>query len=66
VGIALVGFVARRRGAVLAGWAALLAGLALGLPRLAVETDATRWFPIGSEVRDSYEAIRARLSGSAR
>jgi uncharacterized protein len=62
-GPALVGFVARRRGAVIAGWAALLAGLALGLPRLAVETDATRWFPIGSEVRDSYEAIRARLSG---
>jgi hypothetical protein len=62
-GPALVGFVVRRRGAVLASWAALLAGLALGLPRLAVETDATRWFPIGSEVRDSYEAIRARLSG---
>jgi predicted RND superfamily exporter protein len=61
--IALVGFVARHRGAVLAGWAALLAALALGLPRIAVETDATRWFPIGSEVRDSYEAIRARLSG---
>src|SRR5439155_22289728 len=51
------------RGAVLASWAALLAGLALGVPRLSVETDATRWFPIGSEVRDSYEAIRARLSG---
>jgi len=62
-GPALVGFVARWRGAVLASWAALLAGLAIGLPRLAVETDATRWFPIGSEVRDSYEAIRARLSG---
>jgi predicted RND superfamily exporter protein len=62
-GPALVGFVARHRRAVLASWAALLAGLALGVPRLSVETDATRWFPIGSEVRDSYEAIRARLSG---
>ena len=62
-GPALVGFVARHRGAVLASWAALLVALALGLPRLAVETDATRWFPVGSEVRDSYEAIRARLSG---
>jgi predicted RND superfamily exporter protein len=62
-GVALVGFVARRRGAVLASWAILLSAFALGLPRLAVETDATRWFPVGSEVRDSYEAIRARLSG---
>ncbi|TMA32743.1 MAG: hypothetical protein E6J87_12205 [Deltaproteobacteria bacterium] len=62
-GVALVGFVARHRRAVLATWAALIAGLALGLPRLSVETDATRWFPRGSEVRDSYEAIRARLSG---
>ncbi len=62
-GVALVGFVARHRRAVLATWAVLIAGLALGLPRISVETDATRWFPHGSEVRDSYEAIRARLSG---
>jgi hypothetical protein len=62
-GVALVDFVARRRGAVIATWIALIAALATGLPRLSVETDATRWFPIGSEVRDSYEAIRARLSG---
>ncbi len=62
-GIALVGFVARHRRAVLATWAALIAVIALGLPRLSVETDATRWFPRGSEVRDSYEAIRTRLSG---
>jgi predicted RND superfamily exporter protein len=61
--VALVGFVARRRGAVIATWVALLAALASGLPRLSVETDATRWFPVGSEVRDSYEAIRERLSG---
>ena len=62
-GVALIGFVARYRRAVLATWAALIAVLGLGLPRLSVETDATRWFPRGSEVRDSYEAIRARLSG---
>jgi hypothetical protein len=62
-GVALVGFVARHRRAVLATWAALIALLGLGLPRLSVETDATRWFPRGSEVRDSYEAIRERLSG---
>jgi predicted RND superfamily exporter protein len=61
--IALVHFVARRRGAVLGAWALLLALAALGLPRLAVETDATRWFPRGSDVRDSYDSIRARLSG---
>jgi predicted RND superfamily exporter protein len=62
-GAALMGFVARHRGAVIAGWVALIGIAALGLPRLSVETDATRWFPRGSEVRDSYEAIRARLSG---
>jgi hypothetical protein len=61
--IALVGFVARHRRVVLAAWVGLLALVALGLPQLSVETDATRWFPHGSEVRDSYEAIRARLSG---
>ncbi|HKA15054.1 MAG TPA: MMPL family transporter [Myxococcota bacterium] len=62
-GVALVAFVARHRRAVIATWAALIAAMALGLPRIAVETDATRWFPHGSDVRDSYEAIRARLSG---
>ena len=62
-GPALVDFVHRRRRAVLAAWALLLAVSSLGLPLLDVETDATRWFPVGSEVRDSYEAIRTRLSG---
>ncbi len=61
--LALVGFVARRRRAVLATWGVGIAVLGLGLPRISVETDATRWFPRGSEVRDSYEAIRERLSG---
>jgi uncharacterized protein len=61
--VALVDFLHRRRIAVIGAWAALLAVTALGLPHLDVETDATRWFPVGSEVRDSYEAIRAHLSG---
>ena len=35
----------------------------VGLSRLTIETDATTWFPRGSSVRDSYEEIRAGLSG---
>jgi len=36
---------------------------ALGLPRLSLETDATKWFYKGSEVRDAYDGIRHDLSG---
>ena len=36
---------------------------ALGLPRLSLETDATKWFSEGSEVRDAYDGIRQDLSG---
>lgn len=36
---------------------------ALGLPRLSLETDATKWFYKGSEVRDAYDGIRQDLSG---
>ena len=39
-----------------------LAG-ALGLPSLSLETDATKWFSVGSEVRDAYDGIRRDLSG---
>jgi len=39
----------------------LVAGL--GLPRLSLQTDATRWFSKGSPVRDDYESIRRDLSG---
>jgi len=45
------------------GWLAVLLLLATGLTRMHVETDATRWFPPGHEIRDAYEEIRARLSG---
>jgi predicted RND superfamily exporter protein len=34
-----------------------------GLSLLSIETDATRWFVSGSEVRESYESIRRELSG---
>lgn len=36
---------------------------AVGLPRLSLQTDATRWFAEGTEVRDAYESIRRDLSG---
>ena len=52
-----------RRRAVLAVWALALLVFGLGTQRLRVETDIILWFPRGSEVRESYEAIRARLSG---
>jgi predicted RND superfamily exporter protein len=51
------------RGAVFVVTLAVLAIFAVGIGRIQVETDATRWFPPGSEVRDSYEAIRVELSG---
>jgi len=36
---------------------------ALGLPRLSLQTDATRWFSKGSPVRDDYDSIGRDLSG---
>jgi len=60
---ALLAFVDRWRTALIVAWL-LLGALALfGVPRISVETDATRWFARGSDVRESYEEIRARLSG---
>lgn len=59
----LVAIAARHRGAALCGSALLLVVFGTGLFRLQVETDATRWFPPGHEVRDSYETIREQLSG---
>ena len=34
-----------------------------GLFRLTLETDVTRWFPPGNEIRDAYDEIGERLSG---
>ena len=60
---ALVRVAERRQRMVFGVSLALIAVFGLGLFRLDVETDATRWFPPGTDVRDSYEAIRAQLSG---
>lgn len=35
----------------------------LALPRINLETDVTKWFPRGTNVRDDYDEIGARLSG---
>ena len=60
---ALLGFLRRRRAAVILAWAALLALSAFGTSRIRVETDAVRWWPPGSEMREDYDQIRERLSG---
>jgi predicted RND superfamily exporter protein len=43
----------------------LVLGVAGGtaLPNLSLETDATKWFRKGTEVRDAYDSIRRDLSG---
>jgi hypothetical protein len=60
---AIASLVQRRRSAVLGAWAVVIAGFALGLSVLRVESDVILYFPRGTEVRDSYEAIRERLAG---
>jgi len=59
----LVDIAERRRLILLGSWALLGVVCMVGLSRLDIETDATTWFPRGSEVRESYERIRERLSG---
>jgi predicted RND superfamily exporter protein len=59
----LVAGVKRRHGMTLMLWTAITLLAAGGLTRLEVETDATRWLPLGHPVRDSYESIRSALSG---
>ena len=53
----------RRPRLVVAFWVIAFAVVGLGMTRLRVETDVTRWFERGNPVRDSYEAIRRELSG---
>jgi predicted RND superfamily exporter protein len=60
---ALLGFLARRRVATMLVWCGVLLGSGFGIARLHVETDAVRWWPPGSQMRDHYDAIRARLAG---
>jgi predicted RND superfamily exporter protein len=60
---AVLRLAARRPRLVVAGWVLAFAVVGLGMTRLRVETDVTRWFEPGNPVRDSYEAIRRELSG---
>ena len=61
--VSLVDLARKHGGLVLALWGLVIGIFSIGLVQLKVETDAVRWFPIGTHVRDSYEAIRERLSG---
>jgi uncharacterized protein len=44
-------------------WAIVLGIGVVGARSLQVESDVVVWFPRGTEVRDAYEEIKARLSG---
>jgi predicted RND superfamily exporter protein len=59
----VVALVTTRGRLVIAVWIVVSGLFALGVARVEIETDVTRWFPQGGFVRDSYEAIRARLAG---
>ena len=59
----LVDLAQRHRGKTLAIWAAIALLALVGIARVEVETDATRWLPPGDPVRDAYEEIRTTLSG---
>lgn len=52
-----------RRRSVVTSWLVVLAVSAYGVHSLEVNTDVTRWFPESSPVRQSWDAIRERLSG---
>ncbi|NNL65618.1 MAG: MMPL family transporter, partial [Myxococcales bacterium] len=60
---ALLAGLVRHRAAVMLSWALLLLASGVGVARIHVETDAVRWWPPGSEMRNHYDAIRDRLSG---
>ena len=60
---ALVAGVDQRRGAILGVWAGIVILAGVGVAGIQVETDATRWLPVGNPVRDAYEEIRQTLSG---
>jgi predicted RND superfamily exporter protein len=59
----LLGRIQARAGLVIAGWLIILGLGFVGSKRLQVESDVVVWFPRGNEVRESYEEIKARLSG---
>lgn len=55
--------IAMRTGPVIGAWVVGTSLVGAGALRIEIETDATRWFPVGNPVRDSYESIRSTLSG---
>ena len=59
----LLGLAERKSSMMVTGWALVAAVFGFGLSQATVETDVTRWFPKGSDVRDSYEEIKRHLSG---
>lgn len=59
----LLRVIVEHRGRILLIWLAALALATVGISRIEVVTDATRWFPVGDKVRDDYDAIGANLSG---
>ncbi len=59
----LLRLVRQHRRSVIVAWAILLTIFSVGWTRILVETDVVLWFPRGTEIRDSYEAIRDHLSG---
>lgn len=60
---ALTELARRRSGWVAGAWIVVATAVAVGLFSIRVETDATRWLPVGHPVRDAYETIREELSG---
>jgi predicted RND superfamily exporter protein len=63
VGPRLTSISGDRTWVVLGSWCAALLIFGSGLVSVQVVTDATRWFRPGNPVRDSYEAIKRKLSG---
>lgn len=59
----IVALINQRGTALIAASAILVVVFGTGLFRLTLETDVTRWFPPGNEIRDAYDEIRDRLSG---
>jgi hypothetical protein len=59
----IVRIATKRARTALVVWLGVLAILAIGIWRVDVVSDPTKWFRPGSEVRDSYESIGMELSG---
>ncbi|MBW2541453.1 MAG: MMPL family transporter [Deltaproteobacteria bacterium] len=59
----VLGFVHRRRRAVLTAWLLAMTAVSVGLGRLAIETDVILWFQPDDPIRIAYRNIRDRLSG---